>query len=450
MNLDAITNKYTDSSWKKLYEISCNIIKTVSAVLFFLDLVFLFSDYLNKERGYWLQTPAYEELFYCHLIVAVIAGIYILVYFTRKNLADGNFAPSKIYIESFVFIFLNFAAFISGRIDQLLHGQITVYIFACFLISFFIYQKPVFTFLFHIESYAVLLFFLLRTQTDPDILQANILNSLVVVVLSCFIQLKITIYMQRYYAYRFNLEDIIEERTSELKASLEKVQKLDRLNIVGEMAATVGHEIRNPLTTIRGFLQLFREKQHDAINMEHFELMIHEIDRINEIITEFLSISRTKATIVERGNVAEAVHSILPLIETDSQSKEIFLATDIQEVPDLYFNRQEIIQLVLNLVRNGHEAMTRGGTLTISVYQENVEVIIAIKDEGHGISLEDFKHLGTPFFTTKDMGTGLGLVVCNSIVERHQGRMDIRTGPHGSTFEVHFSIPPELTSNPTP
>ncbi|AHF06392.1 kinase [Desulfitobacterium metallireducens DSM 15288] len=247
--------------------------------------------------------------------------------------------------------------------------------------------------------------------------------------------------MERDYIYKHNLNDIVEEQTMKLKESLETVEKLERLNLIDKMAATVAHEVRNPLTTIKGFLQLIKNKQPDPENVEYYNIMISEINRANSIIAEFLSMSRNKETIMKRGNIENVITSILPLIEADVIYNNMQLSTDFRKVPDILLNEQEITQLVLNLARNGIEAMAEGGCLTLKIYQDGNEVILLIADEGSGIEQEVLDKMGTPFFTTKEKGTGLGLVVCNSIIERHNAKLQIQSSVNGSSFEVHFTVP---------
>jgi signal transduction histidine kinase len=277
------------------------------------------------------------------------------------------------------------------------------------------------------------------TQTNPQVITNLYTNGAIIVVLACFIQIIISRFMVRYYVYKNNLEEIVKERTEELKSSMENLQRLDRLDLVGKMAATVGHEVRNPLTTIRGFLQIQKIKEQMYIDSEHLDIMINEIDRANDIISEFLAICRNKATVMALGNITKIINSLVPLISAEATNRDMLLITNLNPVKEIMLNQQEITQLALNLIRNGFESMSKGGCLTISTYQEDEEVILEIKDEGIGIPQDIIDKLGTPFFTTKENGTGLGLVVCNSIVERHNGSLEIVTSnKEGSTFKVRF------------
>jgi signal transduction histidine kinase len=143
------------------------------------------------------------------------------------------------------------------------------------------------------------------------------------------------------------------------------------------------------------------------------------------------------------------IHDLCPLLEADAfnQNKQIQLETT--EIPNLQLSRNEICQLILNLYRNGLEAMEPGKVLTIKTYKENNDLVLAIQDQGEGIKQEIIEKIGTPFFSTKENGTGLGLGVCYAIAARHNAKIEIQTGTQGTTFFVKFkhktSPPPALS-----
>lgn len=225
------------------------------------------------------------------------------------------------------------------------------------------------------------------------------------------------------------------------RKQFEKVMhRLDRLNLVGQMAAGIGHEIRNPLTTVRGFLQLLSGKDNFLQYKEFFNLMIEELDRANTIITEFLSLAKDRAIELKMNNINNIIEAILPLISSDANANQVNINIDLAGVPDILLDEKEIRQLILNLVRNGFEAMDAGGELSISTYAENDEIILSVKDQGDGIAEDIIEKLGTPFFTTKDKGTGLGLAVCYSIAARHKAKIKVVTGKTGTTFLVRFPV----------
>jgi len=228
--------------------------------------------------------------------------------------------------------------------------------------------------------------------------------------------------------------------TSRKKAEIE-IARLDRLNLVGQLAAGIGHEIRNPMTTVRGYLQLLGTKPEYEAKKSTFDLMISEIDRANSIISEFLSLAQTKQSSLESQNLNDILNHLYPLLEADTftQNKQInFISEDI---PNLELNAKEISQMILNLTRNGLEAMQERGSLTLKSYLEDNNVVLEIADEGDGILPEDISKVGTPFFTTKESGTGLGLATCFKIAESHNAKIHIDSSTSGTTFFILFPIP---------
>lgn len=227
---------------------------------------------------------------------------------------------------------------------------------------------------------------------------------------------------------------------SELKQLKEEMLRLDRLNLIGEMAAGIGHEIRNPMTTVRGFLQLLGAKKECAGYKEFFDLMIDELDRANAIITEYLSLAKNKTIELKEKNLNSIVESLFPIIQADAMLSDKSIVLDLGDIPDILLDEKEIRQLILNLARNGLEAMSPGGTLTIRTYQQGDKVAIEVQDKGQGIPPEALKKLGTPFYTTKDNGTGLGLAVCYSIATRHKANIEVQTDSGGTIFVVQFQV----------
>lgn len=233
--------------------------------------------------------------------------------------------------------------------------------------------------------------------------------------------------------------DITEQKQLE-----KEIARLDRLNLVGEMAAGIGHEIRNPMTTVRGFLQMLGEKDDCTKYKEYFNLMIEELDRANSIITEFLSLAKNKPVELKKQNLNKIVTVILPLITADAMVTDKYIKVDLDNIPELLLDEKEIRQLILNLVRNGLEAMSPGGHLKIKTSAEDDEVVLAVRDYGKGINPDVLEKIGTPFYTTKESGTGLGLAVCYSIAARHNATINVETGPDGTTFFVRFKANKEF------
>jgi len=431
-----------------------NRTRKLAIILFLADLIYLFIDYINRAKGLWIINDSYVYLFYAHVVLCLVSFLYISVFYSMIARFSNEINLShRLYVIVFSFFILGLSAVMSGWIDQKIHGQITVYIIGCLTIAVMFNYNLRVTALLYGSSCAVLMIFLTITQMDPNIRQGNYINASLIVIVSYFLSRLLYKLKQQDLRHKYFLEDLVTDRTKELqtandllsqeilerkRAELE-MAKLDRLNLIGEMAASISHEVRNPMTTVKGFLQLLRNKQ-DPRDIEYFDLMIEELDRANSILSEFLSISSTKPTMFELHNINDIVTSTLPLIQADAQNNDTVLTIELNNVPDLQLDIQEIRQLLLNLVRNGFEAMSSGGQLGIRTFTNHSEVVLAISDEGNGIEQYVMEKLGTPFFTTKEQGSGLGLAVCYGIVSRHNGRINVETSPKGSTFYVYFEL----------
>ena len=249
-------------------------------------------------------------------------------------------------------------------------------------------------------------------------------------------------------AQRLNLQGIVDDRTKELKQEVEKrerivqeVAKLERLNVIGQLAAGLAHEVRNPMTTIRGFLQLLQNKTDLLTYKSYFDLMIEELDRTNSMITDFLSLAKNKPAKLKRQCLNKLLANLFPLLLADAYSQGKKCIFEPGDLAELDIDPNEITQLVLNLARNGLEAMAKDGCLKIRTFIDGQNIVLSVKDEGTGINPEHISKLGTPFFTTKENGTGLGLPMCYSIADRHNAQIEVKTGSDGTTFLVRFPQP---------
>lgn len=221
-----------------------------------------------------------------------------------------------------------------------------------------------------------------------------------------------------------------------------EMARLAQLNLVGEMAAGIAHEIRNPMTTIRGFLQLFRENDRN-MQKEYIPIMLEELDRANEIITEYLSLAKNKQSHQQPDQINRIIEMLLPLIQAEAVMSGKHVQFHFALCPVIQLDDKEMRQLILNMCMNGLEAMSIGGTLTIQTFEQNGYVVLLISDEGTGIDEKHLEKLGRPFFTTKDEGTGLGLAICYSIAARHKASIEVQSSSEGTTFLIRFPIPEE-------
>lgn len=252
--------------------------------------------------------------------------------------------------------------------------------------------------------------------------------------------------------HHIRLREMLDKKNDELKKEIgnrveaerklfmleREVSKLERLNLIGQLAAGLGHEVRNPMTTIRGFLQMLRSKDDLLTYKNYFDLMIEELDRTNSIITDFLSLAKHKPKKLQRQHLNDLLENLYTLLQADAYSQGKKCIFEPGDIPEIDIDVNEITQLVLNLARNGLEAMPQNGCLIIRTFMEGSDIILSVQDEGKGIDAEHLTKLGTPFFTTKENGTGLGLPLCYTIANRHNAQIKVKSGSTGTTFFVRF------------
>lgn len=205
---------------------------------------------------------------------------------------------------------------------------------------------------------------------------------------------------------------------------------------------SIAHEIRNPLQTVKGFLQFLLFKEAILPYQSHFTLMIDELNRANQIITEFLSFSRTKPTNLELHNINDIIKSVLPLLEAQALEEDKSIEVETNLVPKTMLDEAEIKQVLLNLIKNGLEASPPQGNVKIITESNLTSVKLIIGDNGQGIPPELQENIGMPFFTTKTNGTGLGLSLSLSILERHNAKLSFVSNEDGTTFSIDFPIIP--------
>jgi two-component system, sporulation sensor kinase E len=217
------------------------------------------------------------------------------------------------------------------------------------------------------------------------------------------------------------------------------ITKFNRTDLIGKMAASVVHEIRNPITSVKGFVQLLKNKIIMEEYSDYFNLIIEELDRANEILTEYLSLARDKKDAdLQRQDINEILTALLPLLRADAikAGKNVLLQTG--EINELWVDPKDIRQVVLNLARNGLEAMAKGGTLEIRTYMEEEFVVLEVKDSGCGIPEDIMNNLGAPFVSTKENGTGLGLFVCLKILDTYKATVTVDSSSQGTNFIIRF------------
>ncbi|MEK3884876.1 PAS domain S-box protein [Paenibacillus sp. PL2-23] len=219
----------------------------------------------------------------------------------------------------------------------------------------------------------------------------------------------------------------------------ELLRRSEKLTTVGQLAAGVAHEIRNPLTTLRGFLQL--QLQSKKLNVSHVSLMLSELDRINLIVGEFLILAKPQATKFVAKDVRDVLQDVLQFLNSEAHLHNIEFRTVMTEEPCfISCEENQLKQVFINLLKNAIEAMPGGGPIHISIQRKSSSIAISITDEGVGIPEEMISKIGDPFFTAKETGTGLGIMVSQRIVNSHQGTMDIQSQVNVGT-SVKLTLP---------
>ncbi|MFA4889873.1 MAG: ATP-binding protein [Candidatus Omnitrophota bacterium] len=245
------------------------------------------------------------------------------------------------------------------------------------------------------------------------------------------------------------IEDITESRKAEieLKETREKLIRLDKLAALGKLAGIVGHELRNPLGAIRNSVYFLRLKLDPASQDEkikrHLEMMDQEINNSDRIISDILFFSRVKQPIFTQNNLNKILKASLKKVMINPN---IEVETGLAELPLIPLDENQIVQVFTNIILNAVESMPKGGKLTISssVKQDRDFINVSIKDTGEGISKENLLKLFEPLFSTKINGTGLGMVVCKSIIENHKGYIRVESEEGKGTL-VTVGLPKKQT-----
>ncbi|UOQ47512.1 ATP-binding protein [Gracilibacillus caseinilyticus] len=216
-----------------------------------------------------------------------------------------------------------------------------------------------------------------------------------------------------------------------------QIVQSEKLALVGEMAASSAHEIRNPLTVIHGFLTLMKESMsNEEAEKYHFHLMMKEIDRLYSIVEQMLLMSNHKKPEKEMVLLSELLQELLPLMYSSLEAKNINLVTEIAE-EYILADQKQLKQVFLNLLQNSKDAIGDNGTIIIESTLEFNQYVIYIRDTGSGIPDTIRQSLFEPFSTSKDSGTGLGLNVVRRIIENHNGSISIYKSDHnGTTFKM--------------
>nr|WP_026021584.1 ATP-binding protein [Paenibacillus senegalensis] len=235
---------------------------------------------------------------------------------------------------------------------------------------------------------------------------------------------------------------VIFKDVSNLRSLEEQVQRSDRLAMIGQIAAGTAHEIRNPLTSIKGFMQVLKNtfiEKGMIKEQDYTDIMLTEINRINELVSEFLLLSKPKNVSYQKVDLKMVMKEILPIINNEALLHGVNVYYESSPgIPQVIADGELLKQVFLNICKNGIEAMVDGGSLSITkkLDQDSRRVIIEIRDTGPGIPNFVIDKIFDPFFTTKENGTGLGLSVCQRIIHDIGGSIRVASKGYGTTFTV--------------
>ncbi|MGZ3593810.1 MAG: two-component system sensor histidine kinase NtrB, partial [Syntrophales bacterium] len=235
--------------------------------------------------------------------------------------------------------------------------------------------------------------------------------------------------------------DITEVR--HLKKEMERSQ---RLASVGSLAAGIAHEIRNPLSSIKGFATFFKDRyRNNPEDQKTAEIMVQEVERLNRVIGQLLEFAKPMEMKKHWTSIEEVIGNTLKMIEGQAQTRNVAVRTDLpRHFGDIFIDRDKITQVLLNLYLNALESMDKGGTLTVAVLpHEGRMVRIDVSDTGKGIDEKDLARIFDPYFTTRSSGTGLGLAIVHKIMESHDGELRVTSEPEkGTTVSIFLPVGP--------
>ncbi len=232
---------------------------------------------------------------------------------------------------------------------------------------------------------------------------------------------------------------IISRDISDRKKAEEMLLQSEKLSVVGELAAGVAHEIRNPLTTIKGFVQLYKK---ESSSIGYTDLLLNELERIETITNELLSLAKPQAIQLDYTNLHELVESTLELLSPQANMNDIeFKLSSAESTFPITCEKNQIKQVFLNILKNAIESMPDGGEIHISLQKSAAgECIVSVQDQGCGIPEELLPRLGEPFYSLKEKGTGLGLMICHKIIKQHHGSITYESRVNEGTL-VQIKLP---------
>jgi two-component system sporulation sensor kinase B len=234
------------------------------------------------------------------------------------------------------------------------------------------------------------------------------------------------------------------ENMRESKAMEAEVQKAEKLHVLGELAASIAHEIRNPMTVVRGFIQLLSERSTNPEDRRFMQMIIGELDRAEAIINDYLTLTNPQLDKRDTFDLGESVRHIANVLSSYAKLHNVEIQVKSEGPCPITTHQGKLSQVLVNLMKNGIEAMEDGGILQIHVFRKGEGVVIEIIDSGVGMTLEEINRLGTPFYSTKEKGTGLGVMASYRIVQMMNGKIQVHSAKgKGTRFSIFLPLSPQ-------
>ncbi|MCF6410801.1 ATP-binding protein [Pseudalkalibacillus salsuginis] len=255
-----------------------------------------------------------------------------------------------------------------------------------------------------------------------------------------FNQIEITIYLSIITLFTLICVIALIEALNRQIMLQRELEHIEKMNAISQLAASVAHEIRNPMTTVRGFLQILsKSKEIPETDRSFITISISELDRAQTIINEYLSLSKPQKNALEIIDFTKLINDSIKIISTYAIINNVEISKSVKDSLKIKCFKHEIQQVLINIMKNGIEAMDNSGKMHVSAVKKDQWVEILIQDNGSGISNEQIKRLGTPYFSTKEKGTGLGLTVSFEIIKRMNGLIDVQSQiGQGTTFKIRL------------
>lgn len=384
----------------------------------------IYSLIIIMVSGLFYKNSLYEEGcigYYLHIMFVVLFSTCLLIY---PKYRSGILRWLIVLIATFLFYTLFLVYPETGSIILLIYfiPAISIIFFdkKLFYTSIILNQVLIVGAIFYIISSG-------RSSLYPNVTSDTIGNIIT------FIGSQVFLYFIFYYT---------SERITKMKLYYEQVKHAERLKTTGELAAAVAHEIRNPLTVVKGYLQLYEQDKTVSNSMKQsLPLLIEELNSAEQVISQLLSLSQpTKNLKTERVDIQKAISSVAELLQSYGLLNNNKIEVAIEADSYIEINKMELHQLLVNIVKNAIEASSVGGKIVVSAKKTKEDYIeIKVQDSGIGMSEEELGLIGKPFYSLKNKGTGLGVMICNNIVAKYNGSIQYMSSKGvGTTVAIQF------------